>query len=528
MTTAMNSQLQQLDRHLRHGEQAAAAVLCQQIIAAEPQSLSLHLTASQVWQRLGKFDAMLDMASKAVALSPFHPPALLREVESLVYCGQIAAAREKIKTLEQLADNDAALLQDVAHMYLHCAAHLDAARCYERAVALQPDQALYLFNLASSCVTTGELSKAETLFNRVIALDPADFGACLNRSMLKTWKPEQHHIAQLEQLLLRLPKQHPGEVPLCYALAKEHEDLGDATSSFQYLKRGALRRRNMLAYKGENDVAAMKKIRQTFTAELFSSLSSPQPSQLPTTTAERALFVLGLPRSGTTLVERILSSHSQVGSLGEINNLAFAIMQMAAGPGNKLDMIERSAHINMSQLREIYQHGIAGYGNDAPWLINKTPENYLYLGLIHQAMPHARIIHLRRHPLDSCYAMYKTLFRMGYPFSYSLEDLGHYYLAYHQLMQHWREVLPGRFLDIDYEVLVDQQESSTRAMLAYCDLPWEDACLDFHNNTAPAATASAAQVRQPLYRSSVQRWRSYEEQLAPLAAFLTEHGINCD
>jgi hypothetical protein len=123
--------------------------------------------------------------------------------------------------------------------------------------------------------------------------------------------------------------------------------------------------------------------------------------------------------------------------------------------------------------------------------------------------------------------MYKTLFRMGYPFTYSLEDLGHYYLAYHRLMQHWREVIPDSFIDVDYETLVDQQEITSRAMVEYCGLAWENACLNFHENTAPAATASAAQVRRPVYRSSLQRWRQYAEQLVPLATFLSDHGIDC-
>jgi tetratricopeptide (TPR) repeat protein len=515
-----STRIKQLDQYLLSGQNDAAAKLCGEITACQPQSASLLLMLSQVWQRLGNFEAMLTTAKRAVKLQPDHSGAVLRKIESYIYCGQIDKALSQLIELEKIANLDALLLQDVAQMYLHCAAHTEAGRCYERAVFLLPNHAPYVFNLASSCVALGDIKHAEKLFNQVIELDASDLGAYLNRSMLKTWTPDTQHIAELNQKLEHLPTAHAGEVPLCFALAKEHEDLGEAKKSFAYLKRGANRRRRMLAYRVEQDVSAMERIQQVFTAEFLANAPAPVVD-------EPSYFILGLPRSGTTLVDRILSSHSKVGSLGEINNFAYGLMQLAAGSGGKLEMIARSAHIDMPKLGQIYRDGIAGYGNRAKHLINKTPQNYLYLGLIRLALPGAKIIHLRRHPLDSCYAMYKTLFRMGYPFSYSLDDLGHYYLAYHRLMQHWRDVLPGQFLDLDYETLVDQQEITTRNMLEFCNLEWEDSCLEFHKNTSPAATASAAQVRQPVYRSSVQRWRTYADELAPLADFLSAHGVDC-
>jgi tetratricopeptide (TPR) repeat protein len=518
--SAQMQDLQELDRHLLAGRHAEAAQLCDRLGAQENVSVATLLILSQVWQRLGRFDAMLAAARHAVVLQPQHSGALLRVAESLIYCGQVGAVLDALRELEQSAADDARLLQDVAQMYLHCSAHAAAARCYERAVVLRPDHAPYLYNLASSTIALGDIDRAEALFDRVIELDPTDVGAYLNRSMLRTWKIDRNHVDALQGMLTRLPPDHAGEVPLCYALAKEYEDLGQAQASFTYLKRGADRRRRMLAYKVDNDVAGMAQIAATFNAKLLAQAPAPKVQ-------EPSCFVLGLPRSGTTLVERILSSHSQVASLGEINNFAFALMQLAAGPGGKREMIERSAQIDFARLGQAYRDGIAGYGESAPYLINKTPENYLYLGLIRLALPGAKIIHLRRHPLDSCYAMYKTLFRMGYPFSYSLEDLGRYYLAYHRLMQHWRDCMPDAFLDIDYETLVEQQEETTRSMLAHCGLAWESACLDFHQNAAPSATASAAQVRRPVYRSSVQRWRAYAAELAPLAEFLTAHGVDC-
>jgi hypothetical protein len=277
----------------------------------------------------------------------------------------------------------------------------------------------------------------------------------------------------------------------------------------------------------QTDTEAMAQIARVFSAE---RLLRPSEATAPAATSRNARpwFVLGLPRSGTTLVERILGSHSRLASLGEIDGFAFALMRLTAGgPPGKLALIERSAGIDHGRLGEIYRDTQASYGVAAAGLIDKTPQNFLYLGLIALALPEARIVHLRRHPLDSCHAMFKTLFRMGYPYSYSLDDLGHYYLAYHRLMAHWRAALPGRFIDIDYETLVEDTEGTTRRMLDHGGLAWEAGTLEFHRSAAPVATASAVQVRQPVYRSSLRRWQAHVEALAPLAEFLTANGVDC-
>jgi hypothetical protein len=218
--------------------------------------------------------------------------------------------------------------------------------------------------------------------------------------------------------------------------------------------------------------------------------------------------------------------------LGEVNDLAFAITRLVAasvgaavGPGNRPALVEAAAGLDVRALGDEYLRRVAGYPRERAKFIDKTPWNFLYLGLIAKALPNARIIHVRRKPMDSCFALYKTLFRDGSPYSYDLGDLARYYLAYHALMQHWRSVLPGRFLEVDYERLVASQEAVTRELLAYCELPFEAQCLEFHRNAAPAATASAAQVREPIHARSVQIWQRYATQLAPLADALRAGGL---
>jgi hypothetical protein len=233
------------------------------------------------------------------------------------------------------------------------------------------------------------------------------------------------------------------------------------------------------------------------------------------------VFVIGLPRTGTTLVERILGSHSKVFAAGELNQFAMqmvAALQTATGPSaSKLELIAASLGLDFAALGRAYLRASQPYTGNRAHFTDKTPQNFLYCGLIAAALPGARIIEVVRHPMDSCYAMYKQLFTMAYPFSYDLGDLAAYFSGYRRLMQHWHAVLPGRILTVRYEDVVRNQEATTRQLLAHCGLDWEDSCLQFERNTQSTTTASAVQVRQKVYDSSVGKWERFKRQLQPLA-----------
>jgi len=493
--------------------------------AGESLALADWLERSRKAQATGDFQGMLEAARQAHRCAPDDMAAALRLAEAFLLSGRVRDAARILEGLERACETDSRSLQQIAEVYTQCSRFADANRCYRRAVALAPGDSMANYNLAASCIAMGELEEAEQLLTEVIRLDPTDYDAWQNRSALRGQTEENNHVKQLLYVLEHLAKDDPGRVPVCYALAKELEDLGRFEHAFRYLQQGAAARRARLDYDVGRDIASMELIEKTFTAGLLQSRPAGHEFGRP-------VFVLGLPRSGTTLVDRIISAHSQVASLGEINTLAFALMRTVADSGkasgsvqSRTDLIERSAQIDFRRLGERYDSAIGEYGFEEPRLVDKTPSNFLYLGLIHLALPGARVIHLRRNPADSCYAMYKTLFRMAYPFSYSLQDVGRYYIAYHRLMEHWRRAIPGSFLDVDYERLVTDQEGESRRILDWCGLEWEEACLDFHRSTAPAATASAAQVRRAMYTSSVNLWRNYETQLAPFVARLREHGI---
>ena len=245
------------------------------------------------------------------------------------------------------------------------------------------------------------------------------------------------------------------------------------------------------------------------------------------------VFVLGLPRTGTTLVERILGNHSAVVAAGELRQFPEQMIRLARESlgGRDLPRDELVAHtlkLDMRELGRRYVESTRPRTGARPHFVDKLPLNYLYCGLIHGSLPGARIVHLRRHPLDACYAIYKTLFSRAYPFSYDLGELGQYYVAYDRLMSHWRTAMPGVIYDLHYEAIVDDPEGETRRLLDHCGLEFESACLDFHRSPEASTTASALQVRQPIYRDSVSRWRNVAAQLEPLTQVLRSNGIDLE
>ncbi|WP_421932008.1 sulfotransferase [Phenylobacterium sp.] len=438
-------------------------------------------------------------------------------MRALVHAGRRAEADQRLLALEPQLQGDARGLQAAGEIFLANARFSEALRCYRRAAELAPADPGAVYNLASALVATGDLAGAEAAFDQVIALDPTDADAFYNRATLRRWTPAENHVAALEAAIARA--RHPAaEAALCYALAKELEDLGRHDASWTWLARGAARRRGQLSYRVEADLETMSQIAAAFDASVMAGANSIPGSTGP-------IFVLGLPRSGTTLVDRILSAHPQVESLGEISDFALSLMRTVGPASGKGDLVARSAKMDFGALGQAYLDSLSSYGRAAPRLIDKTPANYLYIGLIALSLPQARIVHVRRDPMDNGYALLKTLFRTGCPYSYSQSDLGAYIGAYHRLMDHWRTVLPGRLVEIDYEALVEDQEGESRRLLADLNLDWDPACLDFHANPAPAATASAAQVRRPIYRDSLTLWRRYEAGLAPLSESLRAQGL---
>lgn len=394
---------------------------------------------------------------------------------------------------------------------------------YTQAIELAPAEPRFWFNRAAVRRFLGQLETAEADYDRVISLAPDDAQAYLNRSELRLQTPARNHIAELERALSGSLGTWSREVPLRYALAKEYEDLGEYPLSWQHLSAGASLRRQHLQYEPRIDLATVDWIRLAFPAGRLDSAAA---------ASAEPIFILGMPRTGSTLVDRILGSHTQVFSAGELPDFAAAVVTAVQRlRGRKLsrqELVAGSAELDFTALGQDYLRRTRPRTGHTPYFTDKLPLNYLYCGLIARALPQARIIHVTRGPMATCYSVYKVLFDRGYPFSYDLGELADYYLGYRRLMAHWYAALPGRIIDVNYERLVTDAASEGQRLFEALALPWQPQCLDFYKNPGPVATASAVQVRRPIYSSSVSIWRNYERELAPLARRLKSAGYSTD
>jgi tetratricopeptide (TPR) repeat protein len=509
---------------LRRADWRGAAARCAVLNAEHPAFAPGWLMASIIAQQLGDHGAALERAERASGLAPRDATFVLRRAQCLEGLRRRPEALALAEEAERLAARQPEVLDAIGDFYSLIGEQRRALHAHDQAVAQAPNQPRWRFKRALVRRFVGQLAEAEADYDRVLALDPQEHEAYLNRSDLRTQTADRNHVSELERLLGGKLPTAQAEVLLRYALAKEYEDLGRYQESFAQLERGAQLRRRNLQYDVATDIATVDWLIEAFPD------TPVEPT--PGAASEAPIFIVGLPRSGTTLVDRILSSHSGVVSAGERRDLLQALFDAVRSASGLADQPLRAligwmARIDFAALGRDYL-ARARPAAGAARFTDKMPINYLYCGLIRRALPNARIVHVTRQPLAACYAIYKTLFREAYPFSYDLRELGQYYVAYRRMMDHWRRTMPGVIHDLSYERLVADQLGESRRLLEFCGLPWEDACLDFHLNPAPSTTASAHQVRRPLYESSVSQWRHYARQLEGLRRELIAAGIEVE
>ncbi|HRP85923.1 MAG TPA: sulfotransferase [Gammaproteobacteria bacterium] len=450
--------------------------------------------------------------------------ARLQQLWQLLQDGRRSHAIALAAALLDVKVDDARYFAALGHA-LHSLQQFDAARlALQCAISLQPGAASLHLGLANLELALGNLGAAGAACERSLALQPGYPDALFFRSGLRRQTHDDNHIEELKAALGSPPTAPDAHARIQFALAKELEDLGRYDQSFPILLRGARLYRGTLQFDLSDEVRFLEAIGTTWNAAEVRRRDAAAPA------SERVpVFITGLPRTGTTLVERILGAHSAVHSAGELPDFVRCLNRaMERLPGleghSRAAMVPASTGLDFAALGRDYLELAQPLAGTTPWFIDKLPQNSIYLGLIHRALPEARLVLVRRHPMDACYSMFKQIFTDSFAYSYDLDELAGYFIAHERLMRHWIAVLGDDLHVVRYEDVVDRLEDEARRLLAFCGPPWEPACLEFHRNSAPSTTASAGQVRQAIYRSSVGKWRHFRAALQPLEARLRAAG----
>ena len=402
----------------------------------------------------------------------------------------------------------------------------EAEVCYHRALELNPDYAEAHNNLGIALKAAGRLGEARMSLEKAIAINPEFLEPHFGIATLKTYRDDDPQIAQLEKQLATVHELKPeAQIRCWFAIGKMYEDLGRFDASFSAYENGNRLKFSSLSWDEEKETALVSRIKKLFGKDFFERAKALQNAENRQPVPEQtAIFILGMPRSGTSLLEQILSTHPGVFGAGELMAMNEVIVK--AMPGSDYqhypDAVANFSAAQWQQLGENYLNKLSELAPDASHITDKMPANFLHIAMIHLMFPNAKIIHAMRDPMDSCFSNYSRLFnKNNIAFSYDLKALGHYYNRYIDLMEHWHAVLPaGTILDCRYEDMVENTEAQARRLLDYIGLPWDERCLDFHKNKRRVKTASQAQVQKPIYKSSVARWKPFEKYLGPLAELI--------
>ena len=499
-----------------------AQALAMALVRDAPPHAGVMFVAGVAAMNLNQVPLALQCLGNAVSMNPARADYLAQQARALAMSRDPRAALAAADAAAALVDDrDLMTLDTLGVVYSHVQQHDRAADFMQRTVAMAPGDARLRLNLAMSRMYAGDIDAAEASLEDCLRLDPRYWKAYLSLAQLRRQEPAANHVERLRSAL----DSAPDDVARMYlelALAKELEDLGDFAGSFEHLcagKRAGGRDRHR---DPRRDQALFDAVAGAFAA----------PGDCPGGCAsDEPVFVFGMPRSGTTLVDRILGCHPHVQSAGELENFSVALKRASGSTTAALldpDTVALAAGIDMTALGQAYLDSTRPSTGQRAHFVDKLPHNFLYAGWIAQALPNAKLICVRRDPMDTCLGNFRQLFAQTspyYDYSFDLLDTGRYYLAFDRLMAHWQRVFPGRILEVHYEQLVEAQEAQTRTLLAFCGLPWDPACLRFERNEAPVSTASAVQVRSPMYRSALQRWRRFEAQTLELRQLLEAGGI---
>jgi tetratricopeptide (TPR) repeat protein len=488
-----------------------------QALALAPNMAPIYSDLGNAQVELGLTEDAIASYRKALALNPNYPTALNNLAQAMMDLGQLERAADLLQRALALAPNNPQSMKLQGRLALERGEPESALAHYKNVLALNANQGDAYCGMANALKELGRQQEAVDAYSKSIELDPSKPGYYLNLGDCKKFTPGDRHLALMESMASKeLPT--PGRMALDFALGKAYADLNEYARSFKHLLAGNAAKRAAIAYDERSAFAVFDRIEQVFSPELINSRAGAGEA------IDRPIFVLGMPRSGSTLVEQIIASHSQVEGTSELPYLGRLTKSLNRNRADGLRYPQVLAELeprHFQRLGEQYLalaqlHRVEG----APRFVDKMPNNFPLVGFIHSILPNARIIDARRHPLDACVGNLRQLYARGQAFSYDQTDIGEYYLQYLRMMDHWDEVLPGKVLHVQYEDTVADLEGQVARILEFLELPWEDNCVRFHESRRAVRTASSEQVRQPIYASGVGFWRHYEAGLEELIEVL--------
>jgi len=495
---------------LGHYERAAAAA--RHAIELDPHLVDAYRNLADVEISRLRYGEALRWLDALLAFAPLHPSGLAARALALKHLERLDEALASARQAVLLAPDNAEAHNTLGQVLQALGLHDDALAQFDLAASLPGSVAEEaLVGRANLFMESGRKAEAEQAFQKALAAFPRSTRVLVSRADLKTFQADDPDIAALEAMLAEGSLALTERLSVHFSLGKAYLDIGQGALAFAHLGQGNRLKRDTFTYDGAATQAWLARIAATFTPELLRRFAGAgAASDLP-------VFIIGMPRSGTTLVEQILSSHPAVHGAGELAALRLVVDAAGRFP----DLMGAVSGDDLARMGRDYLARVTPLAKGRPLLVDKMPANFLYAGLIPLILPGARMIHCRRDPVDTALSCYSKLFAGEQLFTYDQTELGQFYRAYQALMAHWRAVLPAdRFIEVDYEAVVDDLEGQTRRLLDFLALPWDAACLRFHDNRRTVRTASVNQVRQPIYKTSKGRWRAQAEHLGPLLAAL--------
>jgi tetratricopeptide (TPR) repeat protein len=500
------------------GKIGQAEQLARLLLKNEPTNVTAMRLLAEIGMRVGMLRDAQHLLERALDLAPDFFLARLSYAHVLNKRDKLAPALAQLDQLLALKPNDFPLLVLQASILVKfgdCQPALDA---YAYLLANHPPQAKIALSYAHTLKTAGRHDDAVAAYRFAIELQ-ANFGdAYWSLANLKTFEFEDLDItlmkAELEQC-----KGSQNAFHFCFALGKALEQRGQYDKSFAYYQKGNAIKEELEVYDADATTALVARIKAACTADLFS------PNRSLDCSARDPIFIVGLPRSGSTLLEQILATHSQVDGTKELGQVIAQTRRLGGRrkrgePSQYPEILQNLTSEQLQVLAQEYLDETQVQRAGAPFFIDKMPNNFFHLGLIAQMFPNAKIIDARRDSMDACFSCFKQLFAKGQAFTYSLDSVGRYYRDYLELMTHWDKVMPGRVLRVQYEELVSDTEHQVRRVLEFCELNFEPSCLEFYRNERPVRTASSEQVRQPIHRGGIGYWRNYEGHLDELKSLI--------